>query len=688
MVDHMDAQGQPVKIQAPIDGSVESADAALKADATSGADMASARIQQEVEEHVAEFMAQTGMSPRACYRLVLCSLGLKIIGGSWTFMAMLEYTRYYVINSVSLMTTVETATRSPQAAMKVFIFPFWGIAADRSSRKQVLVAAAVAACLSSWLLTIAPSIGAFIFTRMLSLISDISGAINNALLRDLFAPSEWERIKGGATGIKSRIAVFGTVVSGIAVAIGMAIMQLGDMGVTGFPNEFTQVKDLLPPHGCKGELRCVPPGQYSRGAWWRVDGCLRLLMLLGSIVLTIDMLVTVFLLPETLPQKYKTEGSLMTFTRRNWRKLFTPWNNLRVFATSQLQAFMSIRFLRYVIGSGGTVIFMTWYRRHEVDTLSIYALGTVTGVTGFLVLFLVPHIVDRHGDLRGLWAPALVLIMVQGLFVALLPPALWMASFVVFPLIAGPGGALEGFTPELMAKLIPPDVQGTFQTAKSFLYDSQQAVMVWPWLALLLVSEDWPHPTDALPIWVALLLGSVCLGLTLRQFRNDPRRVILEGRALEAYWQTDYVKGKPSWYRRHGGRLEPDSALESNTKGSLHNKVIAAEGASKVGLILSSEKDEALPTFLHFLTKELPKARSLSVVLHFLDGEDVLGHAWGTPTVSRSTSRHQLKADQLPEIWDTKCVDQEGNLGDVHKLQAGVGQEVDTPTSSDTVMSI
>merc|ERR1719262_693098 len=123
---------------------------------------------------------------------------------------------------------------------------------------------------------------------------------------------------------------------------------------------------------------------------------------------------------------------------------------------------------------------------------------------------------------------------------ALIPSHLFYLCFPVMAL-SGFGGALTGFTPELLAKLIPPDIQGTFQTGKAFLYDIQKAVMMWPWLGLLLVSEEYPYPLDALAVWVALALGVLALVLTLRMFAHDPKDAIQQGRALDAFFKSPYV---------------------------------------------------------------------------------------------------------------------------------------------------
>lgn len=113
------------------------------------------------------------------------------------------------------------------------------------------------------------------------------------------------------------------------------------------------------------------------------------------------------------------------------------------------------------------------------------------------------------------------------------------------------------FTKDLLAKLVPPDVQATFQTAQAFIFDIQRCIFAWPWLGLLICSENLPYPLDVLPIWVALVLGTVTLLLVSRQLPTDPHKDIQESRALDAYWDTSYVKS--GWYERHGGNLSKAS---------------------------------------------------------------------------------------------------------------------------------
>jgi len=280
---------------------------------------------------------------------------------------------------------------------------------------------------------------------------------------------------------------------------------------------------------------------------------LRLLMMIGAFAFSLEALLLFFFIPETLKRDGGKQPTLYSFVKESWRDMGGPWNNLRVFATPRLRNLAFIRVIHYTIGSGGTALFLSWYRRHELDTLTMYTLGVTGGATAFIVLLLIVRLVDYLGDLRGIWVPANVLGLLYGVGVALIPFSHWHISYIVFPLFGGPGAALAGFTPELLAKLVPPDIQGTFQTGKAFLFDFQRAFLVWPWLGLLTYSEGLAYPFDTLPIWVAVVLGSVALGLTLRQLPSDPDNAIRQGQALDDFWETPYARSR--WYQQHGGHL-------------------------------------------------------------------------------------------------------------------------------------
>jgi len=195
--------------------------------------------------HQEQFKQRTGMSPKRCYRLVILSLSLRLLGGGWIAMVSMEYARYYVINDISMLNVLQTVTNSPQMALQAFLFPLWGVVADRCSRKIVLVAATLAQCLSACLLTFIPCVEVYIFTRMLNLVSDIGGPIRDAMLRDLFSDVEWESEGGGATGIKSRMALVGGVSSAASMAVGTALLAAGKMDWGLLPNEYQVRKEEL-----------------------------------------------------------------------------------------------------------------------------------------------------------------------------------------------------------------------------------------------------------------------------------------------------------------------------------------------------------------------------------------------------------------------------------------------------------
>eukprot|EP00929_Paragymnodinium_shiwhaense_P122392 TRINITY_DN9509_c0_g1_i8.p1 TRINITY_DN9509_c0_g1~~TRINITY_DN9509_c0_g1_i8.p1 ORF type:complete len:966 (+),score=192.27 TRINITY_DN9509_c0_g1_i8:137-3034(+) len=560
----------------------------------------------EIGQHAEDFRKRTGMLPRSCYWLIVVGMFLRILGGGWSGLVKLEYQRYYVVNDLNLLVTIETATGTFSHFAKAFLFPFWGVIADRVSRRRVIVASCTASTLAVWLLVFTPSITALVVSHLLYLIGDLQWSLRAALLRDIFSNKEWTAINGGATGIKSRIAIMSTVVSCFMVGVGMAILWLGDKGMIPFENEYTRRKAE-----CEGQRHCVPPGQYSWNGSWEIDGTLRLLMIMGASFTSLETLLLMFFLPETIRVE---EGgiTILGYIKTHWRQIGTPWNNLRVFATSQLRHLMSIRFLFYVMGSGGSAIFMSWYRRNNPDSFTMVTIGVATGAVSFLILFIVPSIVDRYGDLRAIWIPSNIGAILLGLAMVLTPSSHWYLAYIIMPLFGGTSGALTGFTPELMAKLIPGEIMGTFETGKAFAYDMQKAISGWPWLAVLVCSEDLAFPLDGLPMWTAMLIGIGTLVLTWRQLRNDPHQAIKEGRALEPYWQTQYAQGK--WFQHHGGRL-PASERKEET--------VQSRGSSVVGLYIvdAATVGDVLSNYLGFL-KQFPVGRSLSVTFTFLKEQD------------------------------------------------------------------
>lgn len=532
--------------------------------------------------HSDDFFQRTGMTPMRCYHVVLACKSLKIVGGTWVAMVSLEYIRYYVVNDLNWIAAIETATASPLSLVKAFLFPFYGRLADQVSRKRLVVSSSLAFSAQVWLVLLMPSIESFVLTRAMSLISDVRNSVDNAVLRDLFSAREWESVHGGVTGIKSRMAVFSAVVMAFAVFTGMGILQLGEMGYLGLVNEYTSRRDQ-----CEGLRHCVPRGRYSWSddVWWQIDGTLRLLMLMGACVLSLEAIVAITLLPETLAGDGTAE-SVVVFLRRTWRELGRPWDNLRVLATPQLRILMAIRMLQFVVWTGGSTLFMCWYRRHQLDSFQMYSLGVSGGVTGFIMLFSVPFLVERYGDLRGIWVTSNTLILGHALSSILVPASHWFLSYATFPVFLGTASALGNFTADLLSKLVPPDVQGTFHTSKDFLWNAQKALFVWPWLGTLVFSDGLAYPLDALPIMIALVIGCAILYLTVRQLPNDPAKDILDGRALEPYWDTPYVKG--GWYRRHAGKHsqavapEPCAALASTKDGQILSFPVAADCAAAV----------------------------------------------------------------------------------------------------------
>eukprot|EP00441_Pelagodinium_beii_P017270 CAMPEP_0197660472 /NCGR_PEP_ID=MMETSP1338-20131121/50862_1 /TAXON_ID=43686 ORGANISM="Pelagodinium beii, Strain RCC1491" /NCGR_SAMPLE_ID=MMETSP1338 /ASSEMBLY_ACC=CAM_ASM_000754 /LENGTH=617 /DNA_ID=CAMNT_0043237825 /DNA_START=38 /DNA_END=1891 /DNA_ORIENTATION=- len=518
-------------------------------------------------EHIEQFVKYTGMTPRTCYILVLASMILRIMGGCWMGMVAIEYTRYYVINDLAEVDYLRVLTGSPQYAVQALTFPFLGVISDRVSRKKLIVASSISTCASSWLLTRFPSVEVYILTKAMALVSDLGSPIRDAMLRDIFSDEEWEQAQGGVTGLRAKMAVIAQIGFGVAMVVGMGIMKLESLGIN-LPNEYTLHKAKCGVH------YCVHPGHFSWEGDWAVDGSLRLLMILASVVLSIDALLVVFAFPETVRPEMRT--STWALVKQNWR-VVAPWNNLRVFATPELRELMSIRCIGYILGAGGGSIFMAFYGRFEFDTFTMMVHTILAGGSTCLVTMLVPAIVVRYGDLKGIWVPSVVLTLAYGFSCALMPSGYGVLVFATWPLLAGPSFALNSFAPDLMAKLIPGDVQGTFQTAKSFTFRLSNAIFMWPWNQLYMHTMHLSYPLDATCVWVSIAVGFLILFLTLRLLRRDPKENIEQGRALEAFMASPYAQSH--WYRQHCKESED---MEAKDIGS---NFTAAKQAQQLDLV-------------------------------------------------------------------------------------------------------
>eukprot|EP00418_Pyrodinium_bahamense_P039335 CAMPEP_0179204346 /NCGR_PEP_ID=MMETSP0796-20121207/101867_1 /TAXON_ID=73915 /ORGANISM="Pyrodinium bahamense, Strain pbaha01" /LENGTH=194 /DNA_ID=CAMNT_0020909223 /DNA_START=63 /DNA_END=649 /DNA_ORIENTATION=- len=74
-----------------------------------------------------------------------------------------------------------------------------------------------------------------------------------------------------------------------------------------------------------------------------------------------------------------------------------------------------------------------------------------------------------------------------------------------------------------------------------------------------------PVPFDGVLLWLATAIFVVVLWLTVWTLPQDPRDAILEGRALEEFWNAPYVRGE--WYRHHSG-TNAGKARRAHANGS------------------------------------------------------------------------------------------------------------------------
>eukprot|EP00930_Biecheleria_cincta_P042624 TRINITY_DN29321_c0_g1_i1.p1 TRINITY_DN29321_c0_g1~~TRINITY_DN29321_c0_g1_i1.p1 ORF type:complete len:622 (-),score=89.70 TRINITY_DN29321_c0_g1_i1:154-2019(-) len=556
-------------------------------------------------EHIEQFLKYTGMTPDRCYFLVLASLILRVMGGCWVAMVALEYTRYYVINDLGQVDVLRTLTGSPQYLMQAFLFPFLGVVSDRVSRKKIILASSLCTCLSAWLLTTMPSVEIYVATKALALIADVGSPIRDAMLRDIFSAEEWENSQGGVTGLRAKMAVIGQVGFGIAMLVGMCIMKMDQMGLgIELHNEYTWHKKECDEH------YCLTPGRFSWDGGWAIDGSLRLLMLLASVVLSLDVALVLFAFPETIRPELRT--SMRELVTQHWREL-APWTNMRVFATKELRMLMSIRCLGYFLAAGGGSIFMSFYARFEFDTFTMMTHTVLAGSATWFLTLAVPKIVERFGDVRGVWIPSVLISLIYGFSCALMPAGYGYLVYVTWPLLAGPSFALNGFAPDLMAKLIPGEVQGTFQTAKSFVMRLSMAVFMWPWNQLFVHTKNLSYPFDATCVWVSIAIGFVMLLLVLRLLRHDPRDTIRQGKALEAFMASSYAQS--AWYLKHSksGEIEVADVGNNFTTAKHMQQLDIMHAATKLHMTRSTNMDPEPQGDVEAANKERTNADTVSL---------------------------------------------------------------------------
>eukprot|EP00413_Alexandrium_margalefii_P005941 CAMPEP_0204513894 /NCGR_PEP_ID=MMETSP0661-20131031/1754_1 /ASSEMBLY_ACC=CAM_ASM_000606 /TAXON_ID=109239 /ORGANISM="Alexandrium margalefi, Strain AMGDE01CS-322" /LENGTH=166 /DNA_ID=CAMNT_0051519089 /DNA_START=57 /DNA_END=554 /DNA_ORIENTATION=+ len=162
--------------------------------------------------------------------------------------------------------------------------------------------------------------------------------------------------------------------------------------------------------------------------------------------------------------------------------------------------------------------------------------SVLAGASTWFMTAAISCLVDRFGDLKGVWLPGKILALLYAVSCPFLPSGYGYMVYAIWPAFAGTSFAFQGMAPELLAKLIPADLQGTYQTAKSFIFRLTMAAFGVPWNQLFVHTHKLQYPFDGIPIWISFFIGIVALYLILRKLRNDPRDAIVEGKALDAFW--------------------------------------------------------------------------------------------------------------------------------------------------------
>jgi len=486
-----------------------------------------------------QFRERCGVSPQYTFRILVCHVVLWSMSGVLLSLVGLNYTRYYITNDLVVLSRIETYSRIPTSLMKAFLYPFLGGISDRVARRSILLASNVTGLATLLLFVFVPCVPVLLACRLLNIVSDCRGMATYAMLRDLFPTAVWDHEGGGYTQMLATLVLIGNVSTGVAGFAGLVVLYF-------VPDEFQQRHT-----DCSPEF-CTPPGQFGWDSPWAVDGALRGLALASAAFGTAAVALIAVALPETLPPQV-TAFTVRGYVRRHWRDIARPWDKLRPFSTRLSRVLLADKFLHMVISTGGMHYFWCWARRFKTlssDSLLSATVGAAGTVGGGAALLVVPHLVGRLGDIRGIWLTSDVLTMCFAISVILLPEDMWVLQYGSMLLFAGPGFGLQTSKDGVLGKLMPPNLQATWRTGKNHLYDVQNSFFGFFYQFLFEVSEDMGYPFDVLPILVPVCIGSVAMAMTVYAARYmDPKGAIEEGRALEAFYASDYARGP--WYTYH-----------------------------------------------------------------------------------------------------------------------------------------
>lgn len=214
---------------------------------------------------------------------------------------------------------------------------------------------------------------------------------------------------------------------------------------------------------------------------------------------------------------------------------------------------MIILICSYVLNTTGEIGFAWMQEKHGIDSGLRAVLAGIGGFFNLCVAICVlPIMVDKFGDVHGIWIPFLGFLSLQLLLSAILPPSNGnVIGFAIISIVTCPTGLVAG-AEGLLLKLIPMDIQATVKSGRAALLGLVRMFMPFVWYAVYFnVSRcfDIANPMRSIHLIFCALMAFCCFALITYNRKLAPHKAFKEGRGLEEFYNSDYAKGP--WFQYH-----------------------------------------------------------------------------------------------------------------------------------------
>lgn len=541
-------------------------------------------VDNSKETHEAEFKKRTGLTTTNAYMRMFGYYMILLFGWVAAGLAGLDYLLFYGEYNLEFVVLIQTTQRALEGIFVFAVLPLLGRVADRVGRKNIMLIGMGCRLLYVTQLTFFPRpVWLILLTTPLFAMGSVSDTIRTGYFRDIFSKETWEKGKhGGVTGIWARFGIFigfWTIFCAIVNFVLLAILQneltkcrcpkdsyIANRTVTVTPSgscteEYTEscadekggVCEWPNPKGCVVDLE--PGTKYCKNSGSYFQGGVYTAQFINWSCEILAQIYWYFVIPETLRPTEKTEATVKEYVKeRKCDSKSMPWNNLRpLFATSIQRVLMIVVFGLYVNSAAGYIT-MAWFQeKHSIDSLGRGVIALISGVPGVVwALCVLPILVDRVGDYRGIWLPVSFVLSLQALLYAFLPPQNGQfGGFAIIALICsaqGLGAGAEG----LLLKLVPMDVQATVKSGRASLLGVVRIVAPFIWYGIYFNISNCHSIESPMRSLHFIIIGLICLiaFCVLVYFRkDDPQKALKEGRGLEAFYNSDYAKGP--WFQYH-----------------------------------------------------------------------------------------------------------------------------------------